>query len=935
VGDGSKVDWWAVSTPERPDAASQRKVVQAGGLEVVAANLAELEVAPAVRAEAARALWCLVAENPDVAAKAFDGNTRLAHRTVQLLKSAPPVVKAASAGVVGAVCALNDVTGLTHHFVAAGCVEPICLLLACGDIPGKCSAAETLCALSAGYPGEVAAGGAVAPLSQIFSQGLGRAAPARAKAAITLALANLVRHDPKQALFLIRSGAAGPLAQFLADDDDASKGAAAALCGAMAACADAADAVSRSAVPALVLLAGCPACTARTRRDAFLAIGAIGASSRDAAAALVARGALQHVRAYLAAGYTGAHDGSPAVAVAATATLPSVGCSIWGTSLDTDNSVSTHGQMLGQNSGSTGFKGTGLGQRQDQAPGAVGDMRNYTETENGGLAHAALMALAGLAAAIDFSQVDQHGPLTPLLLRCIEVDTSVPVVEAAAVVVQSILALGRGRRDDPRVVLFRAGRSGGEEVSIRQTVLQPLLRGLARALAAPRTAAAPASSEAGVTSMRAAILGALAGLCERNPSHCVLLGALPGTVADISRIAEKAKDSELRVLAAELLCELTRGGGSRLATQAVSLGAALAACQLLEEAADDRAAVAACRLMEALAVGEDNSVAVTCSKPRALLPLLPLLGPQATHNAREAAASLVAQLATTVHVHFLLSRAGVIPPLLHLLKPGSTVAAQGNAMIAVARLAASATLSADTQLSENQYERADRGGVDNSGLPLVRGDGRGLPLDSGRRTTPISGSGGHLQHPMELSVGEYRSSIERQRELALRISAVPSPPPHPQRGLVLVGDTGNANVTEATAGRRQAAVHSDLLQGGVCKLIAELVAPEAGPGATLLLLRAAAGAVAALAGIADYANDVVLLDTLPPMEEALARVEQAAAQGGSAVSTQDMLDAAANPAFHRLLPGEDEDTGDVFRHAIQALQEFSRQVEFRMRHQRL
>jgi len=44
-----------------------------------------------------------------------------------------------------------------------------------------------------------------------------------AAAAITFALYNLVKHDPKQALFLIRAGAAGPIAQFLATGDDTSK----------------------------------------------------------------------------------------------------------------------------------------------------------------------------------------------------------------------------------------------------------------------------------------------------------------------------------------------------------------------------------------------------------------------------------------------------------------------------------------------------------------------------------------------------------------------------------------------------------------------------------------------------------------------------------------------------------------------------------------
>ena len=411
---------------------------------------------------------------------------------------------------------------------------------------------------------------------------------------------------------------------------------------------------------------------------------------RDAAAALIAKGALQHVRSYLASGYTGAADvnngaNSPSSSYSSysaanvAAMLPSMGAMgrvIWG---GDDNSNNGGG-------GAGGFKGTGLGQR---LPGEMGDSSTYTEEENGRVAQSALTALAGLAPALDFSQQDQHGPLTPLLLRCVEVDASVSVVEAAAKAVHAMLTLGKG--GDPRVALFRAGRSGGEEVSTRQMLLQPLLSGLARALAAPRAFSpltgpgsgpgagpGPGPGPGGVfggvlgavstsdqreesarlEAMRAAILGAMAAMCERSPTNCLLLGALPGTVADISRIAEKANETRLRVLAAELLCEIARGGGLRLATQTVDAGAARAACQLLEDGTTDRTAIAACRLMESLAVGEDNTVAVACCKPRALLPLLPLLGPQATHDAREAAASLVAQLSasargrTTHPAHF-------------------------------------------------------------------------------------------------------------------------------------------------------------------------------------------------------------------------------------------------------------------------------------------
>ena len=488
VGDGCKTDWWAVSTPERPSVDAQRKVVQAGGLDVITAHLVDASAPPGIRGEAARALWCLVAQNADVAAEALRGGAGLTRCVVQMLTSAPPAAKSAAAGVVGAVSALDDT--LAHHLVATGCVEPVCLLLACGDVPGKCAAAEAVCTLSNGYPGEVAAGGAVAPLARIFSQGLGRAAPARAKAAIMYALSNLVRHDPKQALFLVRNGAAGPIAQFLSEDVDATKGAAASLCRAtVAGGRDASDAVARAATPALVLLAGSSSTTADTRREAFLAIAAVAESSRDAAAAIIARGALQHVWTYLAGAahsysYSSCDDGGSSGAdrgadggSGAALRLPdlgSMGRVIWGGG---GGGVATVG----------GFKGSGPGQAR-RVPGEKGDWTTYTEEENGLVAHGALVALAGLAPALDFSQQDQHGPLTPLLLRCVEVDSSVHVVEAAARAIQSMLTLGRG--GDPRVALFRTGRSGGEEISTRQMLLQPLLAGLARALAAPRVVSA-------------------------------------------------------------------------------------------------------------------------------------------------------------------------------------------------------------------------------------------------------------------------------------------------------------------------------------------------------------------------------------------------------------------------------------------------------------
>ena len=138
----------------------------------------------------------------------------------------------------------------------------------------------------------------------------------------------------------------------------------------------------------------------------------------------------------------------------------------------------------------------------------------------------------------------------------------------------------------------------------------------------------------------------------------------------------------------------------------------------------------------------------------------------------------------------------------------------------------------------------------------------------------------------------------------------------------------NRDAPWATADRRREAVHSDLLQGGACKRLAAAVAPEA--GATPIILAAAASAASALALIADYANDQVLLDALAPMEDALRRVEQG--MGGSVVGMQDVMDAAANPAYRRLLPDEHEDHAEVFREAVRELQGFGRKVEFHMRH---
>ena len=79
------------------------KVVQAGGLEVIIAHVVDASTTPMIRGEAARALWCIVANNAEVANEAIRGGAGLIHILVQMLTSAPPVAKAAAAGVIGAV----------------------------------------------------------------------------------------------------------------------------------------------------------------------------------------------------------------------------------------------------------------------------------------------------------------------------------------------------------------------------------------------------------------------------------------------------------------------------------------------------------------------------------------------------------------------------------------------------------------------------------------------------------------------------------------------------------------------------------------------------------------------------------------------------------------------------------------------------------------
>jgi hypothetical protein len=47
-----------------PDHDSQRKVVQAGGLQVIIAHVVDVSTSPLIRSEAVRALWCMLVENP-------------------------------------------------------------------------------------------------------------------------------------------------------------------------------------------------------------------------------------------------------------------------------------------------------------------------------------------------------------------------------------------------------------------------------------------------------------------------------------------------------------------------------------------------------------------------------------------------------------------------------------------------------------------------------------------------------------------------------------------------------------------------------------------------------------------------------------------------------------------------------------------------------
>ena len=86
-----------------------------------------------------------------------------------------------------------------------------------------------------------------------------------------------------------------------------------------------------------------------------------------------------------------------------------------------------------------------------------------------------------------------------------------------------------------------------------------------------------------------------------------------------------------------------------------------------------------------------------------------------------------------------------------LIGPGNPAVAQGNAMIAVSRLAASAAVPAGVQLPEQQYHDDDDDDYGGAGGGAGSAGGVG---GAGRV------GGGQLQvHPMELSVGEYRSQI--------------------------------------------------------------------------------------------------------------------------------------------------------------------------------
>ena len=143
------MDWWSVSTPEMPDHDSQRKVVQAGGLqvrlracvrackadvdityravvgykcasepcttekgrsvrplvEVIIAHVVDASTSPLIRSEAVRALWCMLVENPGIASEAMRGGagagSGLINSIVHMAASAPAVAKAAAVGVIG------------------------------------------------------------------------------------------------------------------------------------------------------------------------------------------------------------------------------------------------------------------------------------------------------------------------------------------------------------------------------------------------------------------------------------------------------------------------------------------------------------------------------------------------------------------------------------------------------------------------------------------------------------------------------------------------------------------------------------------------------------------------------------------------------------------------------------------------------------------
>jgi hypothetical protein len=134
---------------------------------------------------------------------------------------------------------------------------------------------------------------------------------------------------------------------------------------------------------------------------------------------------------------------------------------------------------------------------------------------------------------------------------------------------------------------------------------------------------------------------------------------------------------------------------------------------------------------------------------------------------------------------------------------------------------------------------------------------------------------------------EYRTQVSRPREVQVRLPAAQpmmtaiSWPEAAHGGAAQMvlgggggggggGEGGGGDVTDEVLEQRRDAVYTDLLQGGACKRVAEAVAPAA--GASLVVLAAAAAAAGALARIADYANDRVLLDALAPLERVLDEV---------------------------------------------------------------